>query len=266
MEDDQLKKEDDLSSSPSFKDGQQSMGTIQGLLVSHRDEDGHQPPTGTSLTPAEGHHQAGGTHSPAREVDRSDTPQGSGLIPISMGLTAQRGEESKLNSSEGDAHFARSLSSGGCDDTWMSPRPGNIRPVVQTVLVRSQDPGIKTIQYCKKNCVTTAATTPEPSSGQSIQQGSDKSNTIPSINSPDLPDNHLTGDNADNMSISGHGGGGVPVPGDKQEGDTRTDPRRVVEGDAMSGPRRVVNRWSDEDRRKVACVHLQISMARVRVR
>ena len=58
------------------------------------------------------------------------------------------------------------------------------------------------------------------------------------------------------MSIPGRDGGGVPVPGDKQEGDTRTDPRRVVEGDAMSGPRRVVNRWSDEDRRKVACVHL----------
>ena len=62
MEDDQIQKEDDLKSSPSSNDGQQSMVTLQGLLESHKEENSHQPPTGTSLTPTEGYHQAGDTH------------------------------------------------------------------------------------------------------------------------------------------------------------------------------------------------------------
>ena len=35
----------------------------------------------------------------------------------------------------------------------------------------------------------------------------------------------------------------IPVTGDKQEGNTRT------------GPRRVVNRWGNDNKRRVVCVH-----------
>ena len=61
-------------------------------------------------------------------MDCSDTPQGSGLIPISMGSTAHHGEESKLISSEGDAHFIsgpgrKKSESLDCDIWKVAPPP-----------------------------------------------------------------------------------------------------------------------------------------------
>ena len=130
----------------------------------------------------------------------------------------------------------------------MSPLPGNNRLVVQSVLMRTQDPGIKTIQCSGEKTETTSSATPGPSSEQPLQ-GSDKSSTIPSNNSPALPDNTPAGDI---LSSSGQDVVDVPVPGDMQEGAKKSDPRRVA---AIPGASKVVNRWGKEDRSQVSCVH-----------
>ena len=165
-EDDIEKKEDDRKISPTLRDDIERLVTLEELTDSKRDEAGHHQPTMTSLSPAECGDQAEGGHTPVVEVMSTDTLQGSSLVPSVLGPTVQHGDEWESKPSVEDRHFDESLSSGGSNDTWESPRSGNVCPDTMTG-IQSQEPhgcpGTST-SHDNLDILTVAAST--PSSGK----------------------------------------------------------------------------------------------------
>ena len=103
MEDDLDEKEDNRNFSPSLKDDQKRLVTLEERLVNQRDEAGRNQPSRTSLTLIEGDQPKGGP-SQVEVVTNADTLQGSGFVPM-LGTTAQHRGVCKNNSSLEDRHF-----------------------------------------------------------------------------------------------------------------------------------------------------------------